>query len=198
MTTIVSISDTHNMLDQVDIPDGDILIHAGDATMGGRYSEVAKFLDQFEALPHKHKIFIAGNHDIIFEKYPTTAKDLLAGRDLIYLQDSSVVIDGTVFWGTPWTPPFGVGWAFNSDCPPRIGPCDVLITHGPPYGTLDMVHRGHVGCENLALHMEESPEIKLHVFGHIHEGAGKQGRSVNASTCTPNYKPTNPPIVVEI
>lgn len=58
---IVCVSDTHNHT--VQIPDGDVLIHAGDVSMRGRLPEIAAFLAWFESLPHQHKIFIAGGHD---------------------------------------------------------------------------------------------------------------------------------------
>jgi len=54
------------------IPDGDVLIHAGDFTSTGREIEVAQFNAWLATLPHTHKIVIAGNHDLTFdlESYP--------------------------------------------------------------------------------------------------------------------------------
>jgi hypothetical protein len=39
MTTIVSISDTHCLHDQISVPHGDILIHAGDALNSGSIAD---------------------------------------------------------------------------------------------------------------------------------------------------------------
>lgn len=198
---IVCISDTHGMLDRIDVPDGDVLIHAGDGTMSGQGKQIKKWRRDLEALPHKHKIIIAGNHDIKFETDPARALELL-GDGVTYLQDSWVDIDGLTFWGCPWTPPFGHGWAFNEALPPLpLRHCrpDVLITHGPPRGVLDFVPRDrkHVGCPVWAEYIKHHPPL-LHVFGHIHEGYGQEGIHVNASCCDAMYRPINAPIVVDL
>jgi Icc-related predicted phosphoesterase len=42
----------------------------------------------------------------------------------------------------------------------------------------------------------------LHVFGHIHEGYGREEEDstifVNASTCDLRYRPSQPPIIVDL
>ncbi len=63
---IVCLSDTHNQHRNLDVPPGDILIHAGDSTFQGTLSEVSGFLRWINYLPHPHKILIAGNHDWLF------------------------------------------------------------------------------------------------------------------------------------
>lgn len=67
---IVCISDTHNLHRAMLIPDGDVLIHAGDITVAGDAREVADFNTWLGTLPHKHKVVVAGNHDFCFEKSP--------------------------------------------------------------------------------------------------------------------------------
>jgi len=79
---------------------------------------------------------------------------------------------------------------------------DVLITHGPPYGVLDQCPDtygapSHAGCPELCKAVEKIPSIKLHVFGHIHEGYGQvdhqNGRvSVNASVVYMGHR--RPPV----
>lgn len=60
----VCISDTHGLrLEKSQIPDGDLLIHCGDLTKLGTHDEVQMEVDWLNTLPHKHKIFVAGNHD---------------------------------------------------------------------------------------------------------------------------------------
>jgi Icc-related predicted phosphoesterase len=74
---------------------------------------------------------------------------------------------------------------------------DVLITHGPPFGILDQVTPGgtHLGCEELLKAVQEK-KPKVHVFGHIHGGAGafENGvtRFVNAAYRNERYKPLEP------
>ena len=59
---VVCVSDTHNQTSNINIPDGDILIHAGDFSEAGHISEVKSFNKWLGTLPHKHKIVIAGKY----------------------------------------------------------------------------------------------------------------------------------------
>ncbi|MDQ3799180.1 MAG: metallophosphatase domain-containing protein [Acidobacteriota bacterium] len=209
MPRIVCLSDTHNYSsEQIRIPDGDILIHAGDATIQGTIDEIVWFNEWFAALPHRHKIFVAGNHDRLFETNNRIARKLLSD-EIVYLQDSAAEIENLKIYGSPWQPWF-FDWAFNL---PRGEPLaekwklippgtEILITHGPPFGILDAPPGGsNVGCERLRLRIEEI-RPRLHVFGHIHHSYGiteKFGvKFVNASTCDEAYEPTNPPLVFDL
>ena len=112
---VVSVSDTHLFHDERNhlvIPDGDILIHAGDGTFRGTEKETIRWLDWMVSLPHSKKVFIAGNHDWMFQTDSERAKILALERGLIYLQDSEVTIEGFRIYGSPWTPEF-CNWAFN-------------------------------------------------------------------------------------
>ena len=207
---IVCISDTHSRHDQLEVPPGDVLIHAGDSTMVGRVEEVAKFNHWLSRLPHPHKIFIAGNHDWLFEKEPALAENLITNA--VYLRDSRVTIGGVKFYGSPWQPRF-MHWAFNLSRGSEIRrkwdlipeDTDVLITHGPPHGILDLVpsdmtgNYEHTGCEELLLAVKRV-KPKLHVFGHIHEGYGVARRAsttfVNACVCDAAYRPINEPVII--
>lgn len=209
---LVCISDTHNH--QIEIPPGDILIHAGDATNTGTIDELQDFFIWFSSLPHEHKIFVAGNHDLLFERDKVSAMSLLDDR-IIYLEDAWVVINDMKIYGSPWQPVF-YEWAF---CLPRgemlakkwkLIPDDVeiLITHCPPYGILDEAsdERGIVneGCEELKRRVEIlcKKKLKAHIFGHIHEANGvleKYGvKFINASICDESNLPTRKPIVIDI
>ncbi len=105
--------------------------------------------------------------------------------ELVYLNDSNIVVDGIKFHASPVSPRF-FNWAFNRDrgedikrhwdmIPPDI---DVLITHGPPYGYCDEAYRvGYnitekVGCRDL-LDATLRVAPKLHLFGHIHYSGGR-------------------------
>lgn len=175
----VAISDTHGL--PTEPPDGDTFIHAGDFTYQGKFQEVAKFASWLSKLPHKHKIVIAGNHDFLFEREPKVARLILEEAGVIYLENEGVTIDGVAFWGSPVTPEFG-GWAFmrsrsggGLEATWKLVPIgtDVLITHGPPYGILDRTEDGkNVG--DVALRDRVCVvRPKVHLFGHIHEGAGQ-------------------------
>ncbi|TMM31499.1 metallophosphoesterase [Polaribacter aestuariivivens] len=204
---IVLISDTHGV-HNFRIPDGDVLIHAGDVSSRGRKAEIDLFVKWFQKQPHKHKIFIAGNHDFYFEE---AAQNNIAVNypNLIYLNDSGCEIDGIKFWGSPIQPTF-FNWAFNRNRGKEIkkhwdlipNNIDVLITHGPPYKVLDLTkNETYAGCEELKKKVLEI-KPKLHVFGHIHEAYGKTIRNetifVNASLLDHKYKSANTPILVEV
>src|SRR5437868_6191319 len=112
MPRIVCLSDTHNCNEQITVPNGDILIHSGDATIRGTQSEVEDFLSWFSRLPHKHKIFVAGNHDWLYETQNRFARNLTALFNIKYLQDSFTEIENLKIYGAPWQPRF-YDWAFN-------------------------------------------------------------------------------------
>ena len=203
---IIAISDTHGLHESLDIPDGDILIHAGDLTRHGTLDDVREFNEFLGTLPHPRKIVIAGNHDFCFEKDRETYEELLT--NCVYLQDQEVIIEGVKFYGSPWQPWF-YDWAFNLERGPEIRAkwemipenTDVLITHGPPYGIGDLTARGeNVGCADL-LEVGEEIKSKLHIFGHIHEGYGVTTKGeityINASSCDHLFQPNNEPIVHE-
>jgi Icc-related predicted phosphoesterase len=213
---IVCLSDTHNCNEQIRVPDGDVLIHSGDATVRGTPAETEDFLRWFSSLPHKHKIFVAGNHDWLYETNNRLARILTANFKIKYLQDSFAEIEGLKIYGSPWQPRF-FDWAFNLNRGAEIAEkwklippdADVLITHGPPFGILDEVPKRYwtenAGCEELRKRIEEIAafgKLKLHVFGHIHCGYGQTEkfgvRFVNASNCDEQYEPTQPPIVIEL
>lgn len=208
MTRIVCISDTHGLHRKVQLPPGDVLVHAGDITRRGTLRELADFARWLGEQDYEKIVVIAGNHDRCFERSPEQSRRLIE-RVAVYLEDESFIYRDLRFYGTPWQPRF-FNWAFNL---PRGAPLaekwaqipedtDVLVSHTPPHGMLDRTRFGqHVGCESLVDAVARvSPA--LHVFGHIHEGYGVRMQrgvmSINASSCTVRYEPVNPPICVTI
>lgn len=202
---IVIISDTHTKHDDLSVPEGDILIHCGDISYRGTPSECNDFLHWFKHQPHKYKILIAGNHDFAFERGLITIPD-----DIIYLQDSLVNIEGINIYGSPHQP-FFHNWAFNKYSPELkeiwsyIPSCtDILVTHGPPLGILDEVvwSKEQVGCHHLREKVRTLPNLKVHCFGHIHEGYGmveEDGiKFVNASVLNEKYQLVNKPWVLNV
>jgi len=206
---LVCISDTHQreQFNNIDVPDGDVLIHCGDFHGSGDWSiNLYYFIEWVKELPHKHKILVPGNHDWIFEKEYDRAMKIVDGSMEVLL-DSGIEIDGVKFYGTPSQPIF-FNWAFNHSSMKRKQhydmipqDTDVLITHTPLYGYCDEVDRGHVGCE-LLLNRVLQVSPKLHIFGHIHEGYGimenENTKFINCSICDGGYSPSNKPIVLEL
>lgn len=205
---VVAMSDTHLRHNFV-VPDGDILIHAGDGCAGGDLIELAKWVGWLSTFPHKYKIAIAGNHDVALEKQPNTARAAFDGSGVDYLQDSEVTIEGLRIYGAPWQPAF-CDWAFNlprgevirrkwMKIPTGI---DILVTHGPPALILDQVMYHRVGCGDLREEVLGRIKPRYHIFGHIHYSYGieKVGDTVfmNAAICGESYQPDNAPHVFDI
>lgn len=204
------ISDTHGKHKQLTLPDADVIIHCGDMTPMGREHEVHNFMKWFSGLEqYKYRICIAGNHDWIFELNHTLAMTLIPSN-VIYLEDTEIVIDGVKFYGTPVQKPF-MNWAFNRPeeklehywgmIPDDT---DVLITHSPPYMVGDMVKwdRSHQGSPSLYKEVIERIHPNIHCFGHIHEGNGIRHVDdvtfINASNLDEHYNCIFSPILIEI
>ena len=224
MLTIAAISDTHGGHGNVMLPDADVLIHTGDYCKYGHMSEVRDLAKWMGRLSHKHKVAIAGNHDKAVEERTAEAREIFKAAGVTLLINEGVTIEGVKFWGSPFTPTF-FDWSFMLDRGPDIkkiwdqipDDVDVLLTHGPPYGHGDLCPPYHTqqrkvaGCMDLLIKIREihqrsnQKHPKLHIFGHIHDGYGATQSDqfpgltfINASTCTEAYKPTNPPILVEL
>lgn len=206
---IVAISDTHGLHQQVELPKGDILLHAGDISERGRELEVISFFNWFSTQDFKYKIFIAGNHDFYFEQNTPKTIESILPTNITYLNDSGITIEGINIWGSPITPWF-YDWAFNRHRGAAIQKhwdlipinTDILITHGPPKGILDTVVAGdQVGCERLVDALK-IVKPKFHIFGHIHEARGivkkKQTTYINASVVNIRYQVVHSPIIFEI
>jgi len=205
----VVISDTHGQHAGLKLPKGDVLMHAGDISSRGKRDEVLDFLNWFKELPHKYKIFIAGNHDFLFEDLPEEEIKAMIPDNVIYLCDSGVSIENIKIWGSPVTPWF-FDWAFNRQRGTEIAKhwnlipndTDILITHGPVFDKLDRtIHGERVGCIDL-LKKVEHLRPKIFICGHIHEAYGTQEQNgikyINASVLDERYRLKNKPSVVEM
>lgn len=200
---IVCISDTHSLHNGMlhKLPEGDLLLHAGDCTNVGKEKEIIEFVHWFQNIKgFDCKVFIAGNHDFGFENYNGIRhhneapwlhhilnEENLSQSDVVYLHDNEFTYEHPdisrplKIYGSPWQPEF-FNWAFNL---PRHGTelkekwdmipddTDILITHGPPHLIRDFTMFGNqnVGCELLRQRVDNM-NILLHVFGHIHGAYG--------------------------
>jgi len=149
-----------------------------------------------------------GNHDFFFERAEENRIHQLLPTNIIYLQDSSVIINGLRLWGSPITPWF-YDWAFNRQRGVEIkkhwdlipADTDIIITHGPVFGILDRTYDGrNVGCEDL-LATIQAIKPSVHICGHIHECYGKADhfdiQFINAGVVNARYELAHKPIVFE-
>lgn len=203
---LICLADTHNQHHDIAIPEGEILIHAGDCTDGGTRNETENFLEWLSSQPHKHKILVPGNHDFYFEK-PENLKNV--PENIHLLIDKEVEIEGIHIWGSPVTPGIG-NWAFNRERGRHIKKhwdlipetTDLLITHTPPYGILDQIGSGlKLGCEELS-EILNIVQPKYHLFGHIHYSSGSTTRSgiryFNLSILDERLRIMNSPLILNL
>lgn len=173
---IVLISDTHALHREIEVPPGDLLIHAGDFTMGSRSAErLIDFNDWLGELPHIFRVVIPGNHDSVVED--ASRRSLISNATLLINQGVEVM--GLKIWGSPVTPLLGEAFGIASDRDraelySRVpADTDILVTHVPPYGILDQAPGSeyHAGCPQLLAAVRRVKPM-LHVFGHAHGGYG--------------------------
>jgi predicted phosphodiesterase len=212
---ITCISDTHSKHEHIPskyLTGGDCIIHAGDVSGRGTKQEIEVFLAWYNELPYKYKILIAGNHDFFFEQAPEYEIEAMLAKypNIIYLNDSGVEIEGFKIWGSPVQPWF-YSWAFNRKGTEICAHWDmipldtnILITHGPAKGYLDLTKRGtSTGCPYLLEKITEMTNLALFVHGHIHEAYGRVdfpdgGVFMNASVLNLDYVMSNLPLEIEL
>lgn len=223
---IAAVSDCHGMLDQVKMPEADILLIAGDYAPNfhsrGETDDARRQLEWvkgpfnrfLKSLPYKKVVVVSGNHDWLHyvKEVRTTARHAI---EAVYLEDEMKEVEGLKIYGSPWQPWFW-DWAFNFD---RMDPLtgygqakqvwskipngiDILVTHGPPLNILDLAPGDRrVGCPILRDRVLQV-KPKLHVFGHIHMSYGVDEvegvRFGNVALCNEQYKPVHPIQVFEV
>lgn len=212
----VIISDTHELERKMaPLPKGDLLIHCGDFSGRGSMNAISRFAKWMGEQDFKWKVVISGNHELGMQylKHDNAVK-ILTDNGLIYLQDSSVEIEGLHLYGSPWQPEF-YNWEWNLPRGKALAEkwalipndVDVLITHGAPAGILDIVPSfggayDSVGDEDLLMRVKELTNLKLMCFGHLHSGYGTLEQDdvlyCNASICDEAYNPIHLPIEVEL
>lgn len=211
---IVATSDWHGEL-PVDLPEGDILVIAGDLlpvwdhdpAFQARWTR-ERLIPYLAPLPFKNIIFIGGNHDFYFMEADEWIA--LLPPNVHYLRDESAEIGGIRFHGSPWSNRFG-DWAFmlsENDLADKWAlisdETEVLIVHGPPFGACDLTGRWgneNVGSKTLRQRLVDL-RIPLVITGHIHEGYGSdqigETSVENVSLMDVDYRPVNPPRVLTL
>jgi hypothetical protein len=195
---LVCVSDTHGLHRSLVLPDGDVLVHAGDMTHFGKGRQLDDFNEWLGELPFRVKLVVAGNHELNGD---WKLKERLSNAT--YLESESVNVDDWMVYGAPF---------FPSELPlPIPNGTDILITHNPPQGVGDggKHDKPGSGCSRL---LQEVLRVRprLHVFGHVHSGFGRFSFSeasrlhnttfINAANCGGPYEYAliNPPLVFDM
>lgn len=188
------ISDTHSYHYLLEQPENiDIVIHSGDFSNYHDFyrnePEARDFINWYGGLDVKYKILIAGNHDAFPAISPKEFRDLCEAKNIIYLENESIEIEGIKIFGTPVQPNFG-NWYFQK---PRHKldefwkhipeDTDILIVHGPPRNKLDLSYNRNgelefCGCRALDRHITTRIKPKLVCFGHIHSMEGVKNAGI--------------------
>jgi Icc-related predicted phosphoesterase len=181
----VCMSDTHNEIDKIHIPHGDVFIHCGDAVKHRTSArDIRRFNHFVGQLPHKYKLFVSGNHCVCLDpKRPDQSQELLG--NMTYIQDQLIDIEGVRIYGSPWRPKRGCFYraeAFGydsehirddkwSNIPEDI---DFLLTHGPAYSIRDYhpSSKERLGCPDLLDEIVTRARPRIHLFGHMHSCRG--------------------------
>lgn len=202
---IVIISDTHTQEHKVNLPKGDILIHGGDFDIRTQ-EDLDWIINWFKSLDYKHIVWIAGNHDFFMEKLYKNNIQPEMQKNIYYLCNSSIEIEGIKIWGSPFTPVFN-DWAFMGyvdnlkkiwNTIPRD--TDIILTHGQPFGINDVVNGISQGCPALRDKIKEL-KPKYYIGGHLHENYGiyqdENTTYINASLLDDYYNLVNEPVVID-
>lgn len=206
----------------LDIPwNIDMIIHAGDGSNtrdpGMNANEILNFMDWYDAQSAKYKIYIPGNHDTSMQA--GLVRNSIP-ESITVLIHEHITIEGIKIFGSPYTPEFGHGWAYNVSRA-RLDPywqdipedTDILVTHGPPRTILDLTSQGpghyfQCGCGAL-LNRVLTIQPRYHVFGHIHsestcinggtyKNPGIDTVFINASVVDKEHKFTNNGIIINL
>jgi Icc-related predicted phosphoesterase len=176
---VAAVADLHGNLPDVEACD--LLVVAGDALPRGRSDSQRAWVER-ELVPWLERqeasaiVGVAGNCDLAAADDPS----LLPSLPWLYVENESIEACGVRIFGSPLALPFG-SWPFmaTEDELARVWatiPADtqLLVVHGPPHGLGDTVYSGaHVGSQSLRTRLDELPQLRAAIWGHIHEAHGR-------------------------
>jgi len=226
---IAFISDTHCKHAEIDSQlrgkGIDILIHSGDGSNhkervfnNNELRDCLAWMESFSNI--KHKIYVPGNHDTSLES-GLVRKDDFKSINILINESLEIIGEKIIkIYGSPITPSFGTGWAYNCkrnkiDKYWNMIPNDtnILVTHGPAKGILDKTEDFdrkivNVGCKALFNKIMEVQPM-YHAFGHLHDEYGFLNHGtktlgekckttfINSSIVNLKHRVVNGPIIID-
>jgi Icc-related predicted phosphoesterase len=194
MTRLVLMSDLHDR--PAHVPQGDVLVIAGDFTCGDDELSLRSDLSWIKSLGFLSVVAVVGNHDLslmhALRTKPQMVDDLLQRAGITLLRDAETEVNGLRF--------YGVGWQSQVVIPAGM---DIVVSHCPAKGMVDQRQptSEHLGDEWLAKQVARV-KPRLVVSGHFHGGYGRQEYDgttfVNCSLANEARQGVNKPWVVEI
>ena len=182
----------------------DILIFAGDYQLNS-LDTGEDFINWISELSYRYKIVIPGNHDNNSEVAKIKSKEY---SDINFLIHNSIEIEGINFFASAYSRTFG-HWSFMTDedtleyLYEKIHlDTEILVTHTPPFKKLDLTFIGdRAGSTSLRNKIEQLPNLKYNIFGHIHEARSSEMidgvQYINCSIVDEKYKLINDPYIFE-
>jgi Icc-related predicted phosphoesterase len=190
MLKCLHLSDIHGFHDQINVKGYyDCIFITGDVTNSNDTKINKEELDNFLAWIYNYRqhakyiIMIPGNHDVSIPRLGL--KDYVESFGIKCLINEEFVIElphkKFKVFGSPFTPTYGNNWAYNLDRNKlskvwELIPLDtdILLTHGPPKGILDLSYDKNnnlemCGDKSLLNKIETLKPYFVNLFGHIHD-----------------------------
>jgi hypothetical protein len=186
--TVCVMSDTHGRHRALALPRGgaDVLIHAGDHA---NWKTSARDTRDFNAWLGEIRdrfpvrLVCCGNHELSMDKAGSREERAKMLPNATYCEGETVTVgDGVLLFFAPWTPSRNFTYRANAfqrgkeqlarlllPCPDNV---DVLVTHCPPLGILDMHRKGHHMGSGEVLDCVHRVVPSVHLFGHCHDDSG--------------------------
>ena len=186
--SVCVMSDTHARHRSLLLPasGADVLVHAGDhanwKTSARNTRDFNAWLGEI-AGRFPVRLVCCGNHEISMDKAGSRAERAAMVPNARYCEGETVVVGGGIsIFFAPWTPSRNFTFRANAfqrspdqlaelllPCPDNV---DVLVTHCPPLGVLDMHRNGHRMGSREVLDCVHRVLPSVHLFGHCHDDSG--------------------------
>jgi len=190
---LVVLSDTHgHHWELPKLPDGDVLIHLGDAANQGSLDDIRSFTHWIsECQRHRFPeiVLVGGNHDRD-RINPQNIQLKKEYKDFIYLHDEihSLANDRLVVYGASWDSCEEDEFLLNHRSErnskslqnSRKDGVDIFLTHKNPYADGGIDH-GWDGSKEISRILKDQ-QIPMHLFGHVHRGRGIKHLAAPASS----------------
>ncbi|PRP73183.1 hypothetical protein PROFUN_03497 [Planoprotostelium fungivorum] len=174
---VVCISDTHTRHADLNVPDGDILIHSGESINSDivKHSSRPEDLEDFNrwlgTLPHRYRLVTGGNHDKIIDNAGLDI-DAIRQRYLSncthYLKDTSVEIEGIKIYGSPWHGLRPFWYRANAFGRKEVSHSSSPLVGGVIFHTSHLAHQiTGLGRKNIETRWNDIPEDTDIVITHV-------------------------------